>query len=354
MTFSLSHDEVDLTAPRLYPSGMAKGLSTGAQKQTADAVLMIRPANFSSNAETVSSNHFQATEQTGPETGAAAQREFDSLSAGLAAAGIRVHAFEGKTRPQLPDEVFPNNWLSLHADGTAVLYPLLAPSRRGERRPELLDALQERHGYRLERIVDLTALEDRGMFLEGTGSLVLDRARRIAYACRSPRTHPEALAEFGRRLDYEIVAFDAVDRAHRAIYHTNVLLSVGTSFAALCTSAIPDAAERLRLIRRLEQSREIVDLSFDQLHSFAGNMLALAGPDREVIALSAAACEALSSRQITMLESHGRLIAAGVGTIEKYGGGSVRCMLAEVHLPRSGSGTGSGSGSGTVPDPNSR
>jgi hypothetical protein len=325
---------------------MAHDLSTSAQKQTAGAVLMVRPANFSSNAETSSSNHFQSTREAGPEVASAAQREFDSLSAALAAAGVGVHAFAGETRRRLPDEVFPNNWLSLHADGTAVLYPLLAPSRRPERRPELLDALRERHGYRVERVVDLTPFERRGAFLEGTGSLVLDRAKRLAYACRSPRTHAEALAEFGRRLDYEIVAFDAVDRAGRAIYHTNVLLSVGTTFAAVCTSAIADVAERRRLLERLEQSHEIIDLSFDQLHAFAGNMLALAGGTGEVIALSAAARAALTADQAATLERHGRLVAASVDTIEKYGGGSVRCMLAEVHLPKAaGSGTGSDPGS---------
>ena len=316
---------------------MPHDLSTGAQKQTADAVLMIRPAGFSSNAETSGTNHFQVTVQASHGIAAAARREFDALSAALAAAGIRVHAFAGETRVHLPDEVFPNNWVSLHADGTAVLYPLLAPSRRRERRPELLETLREHHGYRLERVVDLTPFEKSGAFLEGTGSLVLDRVQRLAYACRSPRTHEAALEEFGRRLDYEIVAFDAVDRGGRPIYHTNVLMSVGSTFAAICTSAITEVAERRRVLDRLEQDREIVDLTFEQMHSFAGNMLALAGRGGEVIALSSAARAALTRDRIATLERHGKLVAAPIATIEKYGGGSVRCMLAEVHLPKAGS-----------------
>jgi len=189
-----------------------------AERQTASAVLMIRPAHFGGNAETIGSNYFQSAAPAGGDAAAeAAQREFDALAARLGAAGVRVHAFSGQPDALVPDEVFPNNWLSLHADGAAVLYPLMAESRRRERRPELLDALQKQGSYRVERIVDLTHLEKHGKYLEGTGSLVLDRVHRIAYACRSPRTHPDALAEFARELGYEIVAFEATDRNGHAI-----------------------------------------------------------------------------------------------------------------------------------------
>jgi hypothetical protein len=305
-----------------------------ADPQTADAVLMIRPAGFAANVETEASNRFQATTRGGNDVAASAAREFDGLVAALAATGVRVHAFAGSRDTPLPDEVFPNNWVSFHADGTAVLYPMLAPSRRRERRPELLDELRLRHGYRLSRVVDLTHLEERGRFLEGTGSFVLDRVRRVAYACRSPRTHDAALAEFGRELGYGTCAFEAADRDGHAIYHTNVLLSIGTRFVVLCTSAVRDVAERRRLVERLTEHRELIDLSFEQLHAFAGNVLELRAGDSPVIALSTTALASLRAAERRALEAHGELIVADVRTIETHGGGSVRCMLAEVALPR--------------------
>jgi hypothetical protein len=294
---------------------------------------MIRPAHFGSNAETASSNFFQHSSAGLGDVALRAQREFDTLALALEEAGVRVHRFEGQRDAALPDEVFPNNWLSLHADGTAVLYPLLAPNRRRERRNDVLTAL-ERHGYRIDRVVDLSALETRGEYLEGTGSLVLDRAQHVAYACLSPRTHFMALAEFGRALDYEVVAFHAVDGAGRPIYHTNVLLSVGARFAALCASAIRDRDERRRVCSHLERSgHELIELRNDELESFAGNLLELNGSDGNVIALSAAALAALAAPTRRALERHGRLVAVDVATIERVGGGSVRCMLAEVALP---------------------
>jgi hypothetical protein len=302
--------------------------------QTADAVLMIRPARFAANAETAGSNRFQAAARSGSAVAARAAREFDGLAVALAAAGVRVHAFAGSRAAALPDEVFPNNWVSFHADGTAVLYPMLAPSRRRERRPELLDELEREHGYRLARVVDLTHLEARAQYLEGTGSFVLDRVQRVAYACRSPRTHDAALAEFGRELGYETQAFDAGDRDGHAIYHTNVLLSIGTRFAVLCTRALRDVDERRRVVERLAAHREIIDLTFEQLHSFAGNLLELRAGASPVIALSVTALASLRAAQRRALEAYGELIVADVQTIETHGGGSVRCMLAEVALPR--------------------
>jgi hypothetical protein len=304
------------------------------ESQTAGAVLMIRPARFAANPETASSNRFQAASRRDSDVAARAAREFDGLAVALAAAGVRVHAFAGARDADLPDEVFPNNWVSFHADGTAVLYPLLAPSRRRERRLELLDALRDEHGYRLARVVDFSALERRGEFLEGTGSLALDRVRRVAYACRSPRTHDAALGEVGRALGYETHAFDAADRDGHAIYHTNVLLALGTRFAVFCSSAVRDKGERRRIVARLAEHREVIDLSFEQLHAFAGNLLELRGGDAPVIALSATAFASLRGAQRRALEAHGELVVADVGTIETHGGGSVRCMLAEVALPR--------------------
>lgn len=309
--------------------------SPGAEEpQTAAAVLMIRPAHFGSNAETASSNFFQGSAAPSADVNVAAQREFDALARALATAGVRVHEYAGRADAALPDEVFPNNWLSLHADGSAVLYPMLTPNRRRERRPELIAELRDAHGYRIERVVDLTDLETRGEYLEGTGSLVLDRPRRIAYACVSPRTTPGALAVFGRELGYRIAAFHAVDRAGRPIYHTNVMFALGTRFAALCLRAIGEPREQATMQGHLAESgHDIIELDFAQLESFAGNLLELRGAHGPVIALSATALAALDGPQRRTLERHGELVPAAIGTIESVGGGSVRCMLAEIALP---------------------
>ncbi len=323
---------IDYSAPPTYAEAMTED-AMPPEPQCSRAVLMIRPAHFGANPETAGSNHFQRTAGGGADVAARAAREFDALAVALAAAGVRVHAFAGRTDEALPDEVFPNNWLSLHADGTAVLYPMQAPSRRRERRVDVLDALRAEHGYLISRVLDLTTLEAGGGFLEGTGSVVLDRTNRVAYAALSPRTRPESLAAFGRELGYDTLAFDAADAHGRAVYHTNVLLSIGTRFAALCVRAL--GAERRRVLARLEASgREIVELSFEQLAAFAGNLLELRGGGGSVIALSRTAFGALSSAQRRTLEAYGELVVADVGTIESYGGGSVRCMLAEVALPQ--------------------
>jgi hypothetical protein len=311
------------------------------ERQTAAAVLMVRPARFGSNAETAASNFFQREALDPNDAAQRARHEFDALALALAGAGVRVHQFAGQREAALPDEVFPNNWLSLHADGTAVLYPMLAPSRRRERRRDILDALVDSCGYRIDRIVDLTHLEGRGEYLEGTGSVVLDRVAHVAYACLSPRTNVAALEGFARALRYEVVPFSAADAAGRPIYHTNVVLSVGTRFAALCTAAIADADERRSVVARLEASgREIIDLSKAELEGFACNLLELDGASGPVIALSAAALCGLAATTRAALEGHGRLVTAEIPTIERLGGGSVRCMLAEVALPRADQSTG--------------
>ena len=310
------------------------------EQQTAGAVLMVRPARFGSNPETAGSNFFQRSADGVSDAAQRARHEFDAVALALASAGVRVHQFAGRSGGAgLPDEVFPNNWLSLHADGTAVLYPMLAPSRRRERRRDILDALVDSCGYRIDRVIDLTHLEARGEYLEGTGSVVLDRAARVAYACLSPRTHAAALEEFARALRYEIVSFRAVDAAGRPIYHTNVVLSVGTRFAAVCTAAIAD--ERRSVVSRLEASgREVIDVSKAELDGFACNLLELRGTRGPVIALSAAALRGLAAATRDALERYGRLVTADIPTIERLGGGSMRCMLAEVALPQKGQSPG--------------
>jgi hypothetical protein len=311
--------------------------ATAPEPQAASAVLMVRPAAFRRNDVTRPSNRFQsgAADADREATASAALREFDELARALKEQGVDVHVFPGHTTKDLPDEVFPNNWLTTHADGTVALYPMMAWNRRGERRRGLLDALQRRQdGFRIGRFVDLTGLEKRGCFLEGTGSLVLDRVNRVAYACLSPRTHVDALREFSRKLDYDVVAFDARDREGHAIYHTNVMLALGERFAVACLDVIPEATDRLRIVNRLEKSgRAVIEIGFDQMRSFAGNLIELRSASGSVIALSTRAAASLDDAQRGALAEHGRLVTASVDTIETYGGGSVRCMLAEIFLP---------------------
>lgn len=310
----------------------------GQDKQTAADVMMIRPVAFAGNPQTQASNSFQQRDAGAIEAAnqAAALREFDALAAALEQAGVAVHRFEDTLEPHTPDSIFPNNWVSFHADGSVVLYPMMAENRRLERRLDLLEALSAKHGFHVARVVDLTRHEVAGRFLEGTGSLVLDRLHRVAYACVSPRTDLDVLGDFAQQLDYDIVAFEAHDAGGAAIYHTNVLMSVGERFAAVCSSAIREG-ERAAVLQSLRATgRAVIDLSLEQMAAFAGNMLEL-GSSRtgSVVAMSARALQAMTPDQRETLQSHaGPIVAAPIPTIEKLGGGSVRCMLAEVHLPR--------------------
>jgi hypothetical protein len=304
--------------------------------QSTSHVLMIRPANFASNPETLASNRFQSAEaaESASQIQIAALAEFDALVAALDRAGVNVHVVDDTRIPVRPDAVFPNNWFSTHADGTVVLYPMLAPNRRLERRLDIIERLHTIDRFHVRNTVDLSYREAEEKFLEGTGSLVLDRAHCIAYACLSPRTDLDVLGEFGQRLDYEIVAFDAMDANGAAIYHTNVLMSVGTQFAAVCTAAI-EASRRAAVAAVLESTgHTLVDLSFEQMHSFAGNMLELrSNTGHLIIAMSDTARRSLSESQRASLESSATIVSAPIPTIERLGGGSVRCMIAEVFLP---------------------
>lgn len=302
-------------------------------RQCADAVLMIRPARFGANPETAMSNRFQqgGAAQDAP---LLARREFEGLVSQLSSAGVAVHVADDSPEPAKPDACFPNNWVSFHDDGSIVFYPLLAASRRAERRDEAIGVLRNA-GYRIARTVDLTSWEERGEFLEGTGSLVLDRCHRIAYACWSPRTTAAALADFAARLGYRVVSFNARGPGSRAIYHTNVMLAMGERFALLCPEAIPDAGERATVLRTLEQSgHEPIAISIGQMNGFAGNLLALkSGGGEPLIAMSTAAWDCLGQPEHLALERHGTIVTAPIPTIERHGGGSVRCMIAEVFLP---------------------
>jgi hypothetical protein len=313
-------------------------MNVQSERQAAGAVLLVRPVAFHGNPETAATNAFQGAPGAADPAAqqAAAAREFAAFVGMLDEAGVETIVAEDTADPPTPDSIFPNNWISTHADGTAVLYPMMAPSRRAERRRDLLELLSRARGFRVERVIDLSHHEAEGRFLEGTGSMVLDRVHRVAYACLSPRTDLELLAEVAQLLDYEPVAFDAVDARGMQIYHTNVLMCVGGDFAVLCEEAISDAGQRTAVRRHLEETgHEVMPIRFAQMAAFAGNMLELAGIGGErLLVMSGRALKALEPEQRAMLESRCRLLASPISTIEDGGGGSVRCMLAEIHLPR--------------------
>ena len=312
------------------------------ERQTTGTVLLVRPRNFQPTTQTAQSNRFQqASAESLDELQARALAEFEGVVADLDRAGVRTLVFEDTDVPVKPDAIFPNNWLTSHADGTVILYPLEAPARRPERRDDIIESLSADYGFYVRRILDLSHLETHGHFLEGTGSLVLDRVNRVAYSCRSSRTHPDALGEFAQRADYEIIAFDA-EYAGRPIYHTNVMLSIGQQFAVICADAISESDQRAAVLARLDATgRQVAVITREQMAAFAGNLLELATADGDgVIVISRTALHSLRPEQRQALSSCGRLVPVALDTIERVGGGSVRCMLAEIFLPqRPGAGT---------------
>ncbi len=309
----------------------------GTESQLANSVLMIRPARFESNPLTAESNRFQGkTVATPDEQHSAALGEFDALAATLRGYGIDVVVVEDTLEPHTPDSIFPNNWISFHADGRVVLYPMEATNRRTERRMDIVESLNRQRGFQVTEIVDLSHHEAKGHFLEGTGSMVLDRVNRIAYACLSTRTQLDALGDFAQRMDYDVVAFDAVDRDGIPLYHTNVLMNVGESVAVICDEAINRDEQREAVLESLRSTgHQIVSLSYDQLDAFAGNMLELRTASKErLIAMSERAYNSLDAEQLETLQTNGVVISSAINNIEDSAGGSVRCMLAEIHLPQ--------------------
>ena len=310
---------------------------SGPEPQSAGAVLMVRPASFGFNPQTAPSNAFQQSPAS-PDAGEAqglVLAEFDALAKALQRAGVEVLIAPDTPQPVKPDALFPNNWVSFHCDGTVTLYPMLAPNRRCERREDVLDQVVREGGFRIVRTVDLTHREAEGKFLEGTGSLVLDRAHRVAYASLSPRTDLDVLGEFAQLLDYELVTFEAVDGGGQPVYHTNVVMAIGSRFAVLCGESIAHSRHREAVFDKLRAAgHDIVDISRRQMQQFAGNMLELAAAGGRVIALSTTAWSSLEPAQRRTLESHAGVIPAEIPTIERIGGGGVRCMLAELHLPK--------------------
>jgi len=303
--------------------------------QAASAVFMVRPTRFGFNRETALSNYFQQEIAEAAEAvQAQAIAEFDEAVATLRARGVQVLVFDDTPEPYTPDAVFPNNWLTMHPDGTVLLYPLCAANRRPERRPEILAALRQR--FALANVIDLSGHEQEGRFLEGTGSIIFDHLHRVAYACLSPRTDAALFREVAERLGYRPVAFRAVDAQGQPIYHTNVMMCVGARFAVVCLASIVDGAERTAVLDALTSTgHEVVDISLAQVGRFAGNMLTLrpATATHELLVLSQSAFNSLTAPQRQTLESHCELVPLAISTIETIGGGSARCMLAEVFLP---------------------
>lgn len=295
---------------------------------------MIRPMNFGYNAETARSNSFQNnTTLPDSEIQKRALREFEALARKIEDAGIGLKVFNDTALPQKPDAIFPNNWFSTHSDGTVILYPMQSPSRRFERREDIIDWLRQH--YQVSRIIDLTHFEQQGKFLEGTGSLVFDHSSRVVYASVSPRTDVELVEIVAKELAYMPYVFSSSDRNGKEIYHTNVVMSVGERLAVVCMECVTGGGSEI-LKKNLEESgKELLQLSYTQMENFAGNMLILENLKSEsYVVMSERAFKSLSSAQVRLIESHAAILYSDLQTIETVGGGSARCMLAEVFLQR--------------------
>lgn len=303
--------------------------------QTTHSIIMVNPAQFGCNAQTAATNVFQrASDADAQHLRERAKREFADFVTTLRKADVEVIVFDDTDRPVKPDAVFPNNWLTTHVDGTSVLYPMQAANRRKECRPALLAQLATDYGYTTTNELDLTDHADHQRYLEGTGSLVLDRATRTTYACLSPRTNLELLAHWCERMQYNAITFSATCR-DAPIYHTNVMMAVGTTLAVVCLSAITDHTERARVRGHLEASgHRVLAITEAQMNAFAGNMLELAdAAGAPLMVMSQAAQASLTRAQLATIAAHARIVTAAIPTIEANGGGSVRCMIAENFLP---------------------
>ncbi|OAZ03139.1 citrulline utilization hydrolase CtlX [Flavobacterium succinicans] len=309
-------------------------------KQTTNCILMIRPIAFRMNEQTAVNNYYQKVlDGLLPATvNAKAQEEFDTFVKKLRSVGVNVIVVDDTLTPDTPDSIFPNNWISFHENGDVVLYPMFAENRRLERREEILDILED-EGFVINEIMDYTEAERDSIFLEGTGSLLLDRANGKAYCALSPRADEELFIEFCEDFDFAPVIFEAfqtVNMERKLIYHTNVMMCLGETFAVLCADAIDDKKERKMVIDSLKNDdKQVILISEEQVNNFAGNMLEVKGSDeRRYLVMSAAAHQSLTKKQITQLEEHVTILSSSLDTIEACGGGSARCMMAEIFLPR--------------------
>ncbi|WP_298555354.1 citrulline utilization hydrolase CtlX [uncultured Algibacter sp.] len=309
-------------------------------QQTTNTILMIRPVNFRMNEQTAVNNYYQESiDGVLPETiNVKAQREFDDYVNKLKSIGVNVVIVNDTKETDTPDSIFPNNWVSFHENGDVGLYPMFAKNRRLERREDILETLEEK-GFIINNIVDYTSAEEEQVFLEGTGSIVLDRINRKAYCALSPRADEDLFIEFCEDFEYTPVIFTSnqtVNGERKAIYHTNVMMCIGETFVVICLSSIDDKKERKQVVKHLkEDGRAIIDITETQVNSFAGNMLQVKGKnDERYIIMSQAAYDILTDSQINSLEKHTKIVSSSLDTIETCGGGSARCMMAEVFLPK--------------------
>jgi hypothetical protein len=304
-------------------------------RQITDHIIMIRPKHFGYNTETAGNNTFQQNDQalTSEQISAQALKEFDSLVHELESNGIHVDVIDDTDKPVKPDAVFPNNWFSTHEDGTVITYPMMSVARRNERREDVLENIARHYG--ITRRYAFEVFEDQGQYLEGTGSLVLDRIHRIAYACLSPRTDLALLEKYCVLREYAPCAFHAIYNGV-PVYHTNVVMALGTTYVVICMECIPDQNEREVLRANFRKTeKEVIEITSGQMAAFAGNMIQLQSRFGEAFCvMSAQAYNALTPDQISALEKHNRIVYCPVDTIEKYGGGSARCMIAENFLFR--------------------
>jgi len=303
--------------------------------QTTSHILMVRPVNFSFNAETATNNAFQVP---GNDFGAQekALNEFNDFVRILREHEVDVIVAEDSPDPYTPDSIFPNNWISFHDDGTICLYPMFAANRRMERKPGVVELIAEK--FSVKNKIDFSYYEQKDLFLEGTGSMVLDRENKIAYACLSPRTDIKVLKVFCDHMGYKPIAFDAVDMNGNSIYHTNVMMCVADKYVVICLESLPRKKEKEEVIAAIKNSgKEIIEISLEQMNHFAGTMLQVNNAsDEKLLVMSTQAYESLSPKQIKRLSAYNKIIHSSLTTIETNGGGSARCMMAEVHLePRS-------------------
>ena len=307
-------------------------------KQITDTILMIRPVAFRMNEETSVNNYFQEDiDLKNSEINAKAQAEFDAFVTKLRAVGVRVIVENDDPLQDTPDSIFPNNWISFHANGTVGLYPMFAENRRRERREEIINRL-ELEGFEIKGFMDYTPAEEEGFYLEGTGSLLLDRVHGKAYCALSARADEELVIEFCEDFDCFPIIFTAnqsIDGMRMPIYHTNVMMALAENFAVICLDTIDDKKEKKHIIQQLKETgKELVVISEDQMHQFAGNMLQVKGKDRKYMIMSSAAFKSLRKDQIAAIENHCEILSSDLTTIETCGGGSARCMMAEVFLPK--------------------
>lgn len=298
--------------------------------------MMVKPLHFGYNEETAASNSFQqaAGKEHVQDIRNAALEEFEHFVTQLRANNIEVVIFSPDDGIKTTDEVFPNNWVSFHHDGTVVTYPMMAKIRRQERRMEFITTLEKTHGFVLRKMIDLSHFENQQVFLEGTGSMVIDYVHGIAYGNTSPRTHPELFNEACTLLNLEPCLFQAVDQMGQDIYHTNVMMCIGGDFAVICLEAIKDLQQRKQVRQKLEETNhEIVALSYQQMNAFAGNMMEVSASQGSVLVMSQSARNSLDHEQVEVLERYSTILAIPIPTIERFGGGSVRCMMAGVFLP---------------------